>query len=301
MQLKHLMSEFSKNDKLQNAMDFNSNVQELADLYKDFMSMTKTVEKTITLEKTLVDELKSIDKQKNEFVSMISHELKTPLVLIKGYTELLLKVNRLGALNPQQFDAVSQIYEGSLRLEKLIEDILTAEKLDLGKMSFTIEQIDADSFIKNLIKDFVMIKKEKQIEFVNGCKTFSTIAGDKDRLYEVLVNLVENAEGFLPNENGQIEIGAFDKYDDVIFYVKDNGKGIPLAQQQNLFTKFYQIDTSPRRSQPGNGLGLCICKGIIEALHGQIWVESQEGKGSTFFFQLPKASKEIISSTPQYN
>lgn len=301
MQLKYLMSEFSKNDKLQNVKDFNSNIQELTDLYKDFISMTKTVEKNITLEKTLVNELKSVDKQKNEFVSMMSHELKTPLVLIKGYAELLLKANRLGALNPQQFEAVSQIYEGSLRLEKLIEDILTVEKLELRKMSFTMEPIEADAFIKNRIKDFAMIKKEKQIEFVNGCKTSSTIVGDKDRLYEVFVNLVENAEGFLPKENGQIEIGAFEKSDEVIFYVKDNGKGIPLAKQQNLFTKFYQIDTSPRRSHQGNGLGLCICKGIIESLNGQIWVESQEGKGCTFFFKLPKESKKILSSTPQYN
>ena len=127
---------------------------------------------------------------------------------------------------------------------------------------------------------------DKNIQFTNTTKEKLKITSDPDRLNQVFANLIKNAVDFVP-ENGKIEINAARKNGDVIFYVKDNGKGIPKEKQDGLFKKFYQIDTSLKRSHGGTGLGLVICKGITEALGGTIWLESEVGKGATFYFKIP--------------
>jgi len=128
---------------------------------------------------------------------------------------------------------------------------------------------------------------EKNIEFLNTTKTNLKIRSDPDRINQVFANLIKNAVDFVPHD-GKIEINATTKNGDVLFYVKDNGKGIPKEKQDDLFKKFYQVDTSLKRSHGGTGLGLVICKGIVEALGGTIWLESQVDKGTTFYFTIPK-------------
>jgi len=291
-----LMTDFTKNEIMPKNKPLKTNIKELNELNQNFEQMVKTVENTIQVEKKLVRELKEVDMQKNEFVAMVSHELKTPLVPIMGYTEMLKKSNLMGQLSSEQSDAVNEIHASSKRLEKLIADILDAQKLEMGKLIFKNENVDIEKIVSEQIKNFEPLAMEKNIQLINSNDIKMTIITDRSRLNQVFSNLITNAIDFVPKENGLIEIGAKDDKSDVIFYVRDNGIGISPAKQKMIFKKFFQTDTSARRCREGSGLGLSICKGIIERFGGKIWVESKEGKGSTFFFKVPKLVKELISA-----
>ena len=286
-ELDKLMMEFSHTRKITTVPHIDTQIKELHQLQSNFLKMTQTVEKAFSLEEELISELKKHDRQKGEFMSMISHELKTPLVIIKGYTKML-KGNMLGNLNSEQFDAMKGIYESANILEKIIGDILIAQKLDLGKLQFSKEEINVKNFVESQQNDFIPILKEKKIKFKNSCSTDITIISDKSRLSQIFSNIINNSIGFVPEKEGVIEIGASEYSDSVIFYVNDNGIGISDEEQGKIFKRFYQVDTSARRSRTGSGLGLSICKSLVEGLGGEIWVESKPGFGSSFYFKIPK-------------
>jgi len=234
--------------------------------------------------------LKEIERQKDEFAGMISHELRTPLYQISGYSELLMS-KRFGPLDSEQRDAIKVIYNGSRKLERLINDILVAQKLEMKLTKFDSKHVDVENLLSSTYKNHLQMAKEKEIEFVNSFLSAEKliIKSDSDRIAEVFTNLICNSVDFVQEKKGRIEIGAFqDQNKKVIFYVKDNGVGIPLKEQKNLFKKFYQVDTTLRRKRGGSGLGLAICKGIVEKLGGRIWVESKLHSGSTFYFIIPK-------------
>ncbi|HSA98814.1 MAG TPA: PAS domain-containing sensor histidine kinase [Candidatus Nitrosotenuis sp.] len=239
--------------------------------------------------KKLVKELEDVDRLKEEFLSMITHELKSPLTPIIGFSQVLRKPNMLGPLNAKQLDAVETILSNATRLKKLIGDLLDAQKLDLGKMKFESNEIAVDDLLERIASSFRYTLKEKNIEFENHCTGKFTIKSDRDRIEQVLTNLIYNAIDFVPKQTGKIAVNAVPAGDgSVTFSVADNGVGIPLEKQENLFQKFYQVNTSHDRRHGGSGLGLSICKGIVEGLGGKIWVSSKEGTGSTFYFTLPK-------------
>ncbi|NQV40446.1 MAG: HAMP domain-containing protein [Nitrosopumilus sp.] len=236
-----------------------------------------------------LEELKQTDKQKDEFATMISHELKTPLVPIKGYAEMLKDPDIAGNLTSEQLEYVNEIYDHSERLEALIGDVLDTQKLAMGQMTFNQEKFSVGEFLTKIMRDSTSLMTKKQIQFeVNPIEKI-TINSDKNRLHQVLDNLIRNAVDFVPKNTGKIEIGVTDKDNEITFYVKDNGIGIPKDKQNNLFKKFYQVDTSQTREHGGTGLGLVICKGIVEGLGGKMWVESDgDGTGTTFYFTIPK-------------
>ncbi|MBM2820035.1 MAG: kdpD [Nitrosarchaeum sp.] len=216
---------------------------------------------------------------------MVTHELKTPLTPIRGYCEMLRMPNLMGTLNNEQLQSIKEIEENAKRLEILIGDVLDAQKLDMNQMSFKKSEISTDEFMDTIFKNAVHMMKDKNIDFVNNSEKHSIIA-DRDRLTQVMNNVISNAVDFVPKEHGRIEMGTKKEGSKVIFYVKDNGIGIPNDKQDELFKKFYQVDTTATRKHGGTGLGLTICKGIVEGLGGEIWVESELGKGTTFYFSL---------------
>ncbi|MEM2855664.1 MAG: sensor histidine kinase [Candidatus Nitrosocaldaceae archaeon] len=235
----------------------------------------------------LIDKVNSIDRQKEEFSSMITHELKTPLTPIIGWSQALLNEKIMGNMNQKQIKAVNAILSNAERLRRLIGDILDAQKLDLKSMKFDYKEFNVNDMMSELYNNLLHSMKSKNITFTNNTDIQTIIKSDRNRIEQVLNNMVFNAIDFVP-ENGKIEMAAKDNGNDILFYVKDNGIGIPKDKQANLFKKFYQIDTSAKRKHGGSGLGLAICKGIVEGLGGKIWVESEEGKGSTFYFTIPK-------------
>lgn len=237
-------------------------------------------------------ELKEIDKMKEQFASMITHELKTPLVPISGYCKMLKEEDVFGKLNEEQLEAVDEISENAVRLEKLISDVLDAQRLDMKRMSFNKADFEVTEIISKVKNDLQFMAKDKNIQIVENIPNEKiTFCGDKNRIRQVIENLVRNAVDFVPEGTGKIEI-KFQKKDKTLeFSVSDNGIGIPKDKQKNLFKKFYQVDTTHARKHGGSGLGLAICKGIVEGHNGKIWVESEEGKGSNFYFSFSEGKQ----------
>ena len=233
-------------------------------------------------------EMKEIDLQKDAFVSMIAHELRTPLSPIMMHCEILKNPDIIGKLNPYQSEAVDDIYRNSDRLEKLVKNLLDVEKLDMNKMKFELEEFSVDGLMIDICMDFLTVMSLKRIKLINSVKRRMTIKSDKMKITQIFSNLIQNAADFVPQGTGRIEISAQRKEDNIVFCVQDNGPGIPEEKQNKIFKKFYQIDTSLRRKHEGTGLGLAVCKGMVEGIGGRIWVKSKENKGSSFFFSVPR-------------
>ena len=231
--------------------------------------------------------LKEIQKQKDEFAYMITHELKTPLVPIQGYCNNL-KNPKMGPLNELQTKAVDEIYNNSVELLQLIQNILNAQKIELHQLKFNIKNISLDEYLEEKYTAFLPIMKEKNIQFKISTEKKLSVKADPARLNEIITNLVLNSVDFAPEENGIIIIGAKEHEKQILFYVIDNGPGIPEDKIKNMFKKFYQIDTSLTRKHGGSGLGLSICKGYVEGMGGKMWVESKPNVETSFCFTLPK-------------
>src|SRR5437867_5320027 len=234
-----------------------------------------------------LSEVKKMEKLKDEFASMMTHELKTPLTPIMGHCEMLKEPGLLGDLNQVQLDSINKISENALRLQRLIGDVMLAQRLEIGQMNFDKQKFEVPKLMSEIHNDYSKVMKEKQIEFVNSTQENLSLWSDKNRVREVIDNLIQNAVDFTPKNDGRIEIGARSEDSKVIFYVKDNGIGIPKAVQPTMFKKFYQVDATHRRKHTGSGLGLVICKGIVEGLGGGIWFESEPGKSTSFYFSIP--------------
>lgn len=247
--------------------------------------ITKQKELEIKLSDALA-EIKKTDELKNEFASMITHELKTPLTPIRGYCEIL-KDETFGVLNDDQKDFVNTIEQNATRLERLIGDVLDVQKLDMGKMTYNKKNLDMDEFLNNVEKNISPLLKEKEIQFSVPNNVKISILTDKFRLQEIFENLIRNSIDFVPFR-GKISIDIQNNEKMIVFSVRDNGVGIQKEKQSNIFKKFFQGDTSQTRKHGGTGLGLVVCKGLIEGLGGKIWFDSQEGVGTTFYFSIPK-------------
>lgn len=231
--------------------------------------------------------LKKIDKQKEEFSAMISHELKSFLVPIKGYVDLLLS-EKLGALNDRQKERLKIVSSSTEQLRKLISDILDVQKLEMGVLKLQL----AECILSDLIND-VLVKLRTELETYKITVTANLMQNvrctcDKNRIEQVLVNLINNSIDFCPKMDGKIRIDLSLEDDYVKITVADNGSGIPDDNLEKIFAKFYQVDSSTTREHGGTGIGLSICKGIIDAHGGKIWAESKVGLGATFHILLPK-------------
>jgi signal transduction histidine kinase len=236
--------------------------------------------------------LKNAKKSKDEFVAMVSHELKTPLTPIKIYTSALKNPKVFGELNQKQTEAIQGINFNAQRLEKLIEDLLDAQRLETGRMMFKKDKFSVNEVLDESVKSYQIMCEEKNIQITSKMDEEIFIYSDKKRIQQVLDNLCRNSIDFVAKDTGTVKIFAEKKNGEVLFTVKDNGKGISEEGQKKLFTRFYQADTSLTRRHGGTGLGLAICKGIVEGLGGKIWLESTVGKGTNVYFTIPKGKSQ---------
>ena len=236
----------------------------------------------------MLEQRQQIDKMKDEFLTGITHELKTPLTPIIGFSQALTKPRLLGALNERQQDAVNTILQNALHLRQLVTDLLDIHKVELGRMKFDFREVDVEAMMKDVYASVEGAAADKQIAVTMDIQEKGNIVVDKMRISEVCNNLLYNAIDFTPEKIGKIHItvekGAEDRL--IQFSVRDNGVGIPADKQSSLFEKFYQVSTSLTRRYGGTGLGLSICKGLVEGMGGTIWVESELGDGSTFYFTV---------------
>jgi signal transduction histidine kinase len=244
-------------------------------------------------------ELVTTELAKEEFISMVSHELKTPLTPLKMYVEMFLKTDRLGGLNEKQLKAMKMIHSCVSKLEILINDIFDVYKLDIGKLKLNKKSVEVATLVQENVAELEPLTEDKQIEFKAEIIPPSdkvSILCDAKRIEQVVANLVKNSIDFVPKTGGKITIRAEtdETAQDVIFTVTDNGIGIPVDKMDSLFKTFYQVDTTLARKHGGTGLGLVICKGIIEDHGGKIWIDKNYTRGTSIKFTLPIASSESI-------
>jgi len=231
-------------------------------------------------------ELKKMDAVKTEFLNITSHELRSPLTSILGYTELL-NDGLLGSITDAQKEAINGVLRNSQQLSRLVEDLLDFTSMESGTMRLDLRPCRISSILTNAVDSMKSIIDEAECNIILDMPSdLPMVKGDTERIIQVIYNLIDNAIKFSPRA-GNIRIGAKKANEYVEVYVSDEGIGIPVKERDKIFDKFYQIDMSDRRRVRGIGLGLAISKAIIEASGGSIWVESEIDKGSTFKFTLP--------------
>jgi signal transduction histidine kinase len=249
----------------------------------------KTLEAQAHEAQRTTDELRSRDALKTQFLSNISHDLRTPLAAIITHAEIL-RDGMLGELNPKQRDSVSGIVSGGQQLLDMIDEILTyvrsaSDQVSLVRTEFSITEVVDQVRILN---QALAAKKQLTIERLNG-DDLPPIYADRDKIRHVFGNLIGNAIKFTP-EGGRIWV-AFSRLgrdeEELLVEVGDNGRGIARNHHDLVFREFAQVDASPSRPHHGTGLGLAIARKLVELHSGRIWVESELGKGSRFFFTLP--------------
>ena len=228
---------------------------------------------------------REIDKMKTEFVSVASHQLRTPLTGIKWFTELILKTK----LSPKIKDYVNQIAISNERMVRLVGDLLNVSRIETGKkFEIILKEVDIISIVKNIIKEQLSAAEQKHISLVCSAdaprELFLQV--DELKIRQVFQNLLSNAIKY-SKEKALIAVGCQRKKSEVVFFVEDNGIGIPKHQQNQVFSKFFRAENVMIVHTDGTGLGLYIVKAIVEAHGGKVWFESEEGKGTTFFFSLP--------------
>lgn len=252
---------------------------EVGQLVANFNIMSDTI-------KEKEEEAKKTDIAKDEFLAMITHELKTPLVPIQGYSDILLN-EHLGKLTDQQKERIGIIKSSSETLLSIISDLLDAQKLDLGQLRMTKQKIDIKNTITKAIETMKPEAESQKIEITTNA-TSLIINHDAERIGQVITNLIKNSIIAIKPNSGKIDVNMEDTPSEVKISVKDTGVGIPENKQKDLFKKFYQVDASLTRERGGSGLGLAICKGIIDNHLGKITVHSIPNQGATFSFTIPK-------------
>ena len=230
---------------------------------------------------------RELDKLKTDFISVVSHELRTPLTSIKGYTDLLLS-GATGEISELQGEFLSIIQSSTTRLSNLINDILDISRIESGSIEIKHEPIDYRRIVADTLRLMKAAADEKQISMDASLpESIPPVRGDIDKVAQVLGNLVSNAIKYTP-EGGWVKVSLEIAGEaSVLTSVTDSGIGIAPDDQKRLFQKFFRADNTSTREAGGTGLGLVIAKTIVEMLGGAIWVESEPGRGTRFYFTLP--------------
>lgn len=273
---------YSSNDELNElSSSLNSMARKLESYY---MSLKKNID----LKELELIKIKDLDAQKDNFLNIASHELKTPVTTIKIYTQLLeRKLRRSGSDDYREF--FNKINEQISSINNLVSSLLDATKIRAGKMPFTFKHYDINQVLKDKI-DIALQTTRKHKIILHG-RVSKKIYGDKERIGQVINNLLSNAIKYSP-KGGQISVIAEEMKKEVVVSVKDQGIGLSSAQQKKIFGRFFRAVDPESSSIPGLGIGLYISSEIVKYHDGRIWVESEKGKGSTFFFSIPFKSKK---------
>jgi len=241
-----------------------------------------------------ITDLRKLERVRRDFVANVSHEFRTPLTAIQGFSETLLG----GAMNdPQNRDRfLGIILEHARRLARLTDDLLMLSKMDADRLELELRPLPVEQLVAGCVETAQPRAVEKDLRLsVNLGKKLPDIAGDRRRLTEVLQNLLDNAIQYTP-AGGQIMVSAEKRDGEVVFTVSDTGIGIPQADQPRIFERFYRVDVARSREVGGTGLGLSIAKHLMEAHGGRLWVESEVGQGSQFHFSVPIFDSERLST-----
>lgn len=268
---------------------FNQEQMEFASIISDEIGVVLETHMLLENVANKAKELAHLNSVKDEFLSTVSHELKTPLTTIKGFLDVV-TAGEAGPLNPRQKEFFTIINNAADRLHHLVSDLLDISRLS-GRVEMVMEEIDLKSVAGASIANLQMKAKEKNIAIRKEMDPFlPKITADGKWISQVLDNLLMNAVKFSPLDS-EVKVVAKHKGEAVMVSVIDNGPGIPAEEKQHVFDKFFR-GKSNSGGVPGTGLGLAICKSVVEKHGGRIWVESGENKGAKFFFALPVKKKD---------
>ena len=236
--------------------------------------------------KDAIKEFNSIDAIKEEFIANLRHELKTPLVPIRGYSEIIYE-GKLGEINQKQKEALKKMIDSSEKLERLIDSLIFISVAKSGDIEYSFTTLKVDDIAMGAIADTAdqLNQREQEID-IEIRPELPYLEGDRKYLKEALIQILENASKFSPNGQN-IQLIIHEGYKSLHIKVIDKGIGIPEDELENIFARFYQIDGSKTRRYGGNGLGLHIAKTIVEAHRGDIWIESEPEIGTTVHIRLP--------------
>jgi PAS domain S-box-containing protein len=241
--------------------------------------------------KRSLEELKKLDAEKDRFITIAAHELKTPLTSIHGFTQLLQKEDVIKDIEAHN-RYLKIINQDTDRLENLVTDILDLSKADLGTIKLIIEKVNLYEVIESLKEGMKLRSEDKGLKiFFDIEKGLPTIDTDREKLVRILLNLVDNAIKYTPRGSIKVNVRKIDSQ--IQFSVADTGIGIPKKHFKNIFTRFYQVASPYARKVEGIGLGLSICKELVQVMGGKIWFKSKFGKGTTFYFTLPIKRKLV--------
>jgi len=240
------------------------------------------------------EELKTLDKAKDDFLSLVSHELRTPLSSILLYSEMLL--DGIADSEESRIEFLSTIVDNCRRLTRLINDVLDLSKIEAGRMPFKLEKLDFKELVSDTLISIRPKLESKKIHFdFTNIDGNLNLWGDRDKIIQVLTNIISNAVKF-SKDNGKITVSLTNYGKMGKIAIEDNGKGIKKEGIPIVFDRFSQLESIDHHSE-GTGLGMTISKSIVEKLGGEIWLESELGRGTTVFFTLPKADRGADTKT----
>ena len=269
-------------------------------IYLSFINYNKTLKSEVSVKteqlkkanaklKRSYKKLQELDALKDDFISVASHELRTPMTIIRGYTDFLLS-EKFGTVNKQQKEFLTNIFESTKDLIHLTNNMLDISRIEADTFNIHLEKTDLSKWIQKITNDFTIICEEKKIKITLEQKIKKkNLSFDRGKFEQVLKNIIGNAYKMTPNK-GKIKVVLTEDKSQYLIEVKDTGPGIAKEKQEIIFEKFQQLETGLRKRYSGSGLGLNIVKKIVEYFGGKVWVESAgiPGKGSSFFFTIQK-------------
>jgi signal transduction histidine kinase len=265
---------------IQNALHF----EEIQNFNK---TLQERVNKATSELRRTNEKLKTLDETKDEFITMASHQLRTPLTSVKGYLSMVLEGD-VGNLNDQQRQLLTQSFLSSQRMVYLIADLLNLSRLNTGKFVIEPTPVDLSKVVQEEVEQLAETAKSRELQLVyNRPATFPQLMLDETKIHQVVMNLIDNAIYYTP-AGGTVAVSLRETPTAIEYLVHDTGIGVPKAVQHKLFTKFYRAQNAQQARPDGTGLGLFMAKKVVVAQGGAMLFESEEGKGSTFGFRFAK-------------
>ena len=235
----------------------------------------------------LYNKIKEVDAMKDEFISMASHELRTPVTVIRGYATMMLEEADKMGVNQEAKDYLSIIDVSSERLNGLIEDLLNVSRIEQGRLKVELKEMEVSPIIEETVKEMKLQAETKGLvlSFTSEPNTKSLIGADKDRLKQILINIIGNSIKYTPS--GSVDVKILNRENNLVIVIKDTGIGMTAKQREHLFEKFYRVKTKQTEEIVGTGLGLWITKQIIELMKGTIMIDSMENVGTQVTLEFP--------------
>ncbi len=296
-----LFDDFKMRDKINGSLDaglvsYIKEIRLLKKYYEIVVSPVKDSEGEIVGGSIIMHDItyiKEIDKMKTEFVSVASHQLRTPLTAIKLFTEMLIGQD-VGKLNKEQKEYLDNVYNSTERMVRLVNDLLNVTRIESGRLRVSPQDVDFSEFIRDVITEAKPTAKMKNTIIKFKKANLPKIPLDQNLFRQVIQNMISNAIRYSLDDKGLVLIETKRDKEDFIISVRDNGIGIPKDMQKRIFQKFFRADNAIKAVTEGTGLGLYVSRMIVENSGGKIWFESLENKGTTFYVKMPLSGMKAI-------